>query len=170
MPKLIVKNRYGVVPNEILNSKKLSLKAKGLFAYLQSKPDGWKFSITRMAQQLKEGKDAIREAIKELERWGLLRRKPIKDKNGKWAGFQYELHEKLAEKPSTENPTTVNPTTVIPDSISKKEYSKKEYSKKEYSKNLKDFPKLVVFMKEKEKGPPLEFYPTLEEIEKKNKR
>jgi predicted ArsR family transcriptional regulator len=140
MAKLIVKSRFGVIPVEILNSKELSLSAKGLYGYLQSKPDGWKFSISRMASQLKEGKDAIRRAILELERFGLLKRVPKKDKNGRWAGYDYELSdkmsenqtissEKLAEKPSTENPTTVNPTTDFSDTISKKDNSKKENSK-----------------------------------------
>jgi hypothetical protein len=132
MAKLIIKSRYGVIPNEILNSKELSLSAKGLYGYLQSKPDGWRFSISRMASQLKEGKDAIRRAVLELERFGLLKRIPKRDKNGKWAGYDYELSDKmvenptisskkLAEKPSTENPTTGNPTTDSSDTLSKKD-------------------------------------------------
>jgi hypothetical protein len=147
MPKLIIKNKYGIIPNEILNSKELSLSAKGLYGYLQSKPDGWRFSISRMASQLKEGKDAIRRAILELEKFGLLRRIPLKNKEGKWAGYDYELREglaenpptsseKLAENPSTENPTTANPTTGFPYTISNIDNSKKEYSKKENIYNI----------------------------------
>jgi DNA-binding MarR family transcriptional regulator len=149
MPKLIVKNRYGVIPNEILNSEKLSLKAKGLFAYLQSKPNEWKFSISRMSSQLKEGKDAIRDAIKELEKFGLLKRIPVKDKRGKWLGYNYELSEKIKENPSSENPTTGNPSSVFSDTISKKEYSKKEYSNKEYNIKLKNYPTLEEIYKKK---------------------
>jgi hypothetical protein len=147
MPKLIIKNKYGIIPNEILNSKELSLSAKGLYGYLQSKPDGWRFSISRMASQLKEGKDAIRRAILELEKFGLLKRIPKKDKGGRWVGYDYELREelaenppispeKLAENPTTENPTTANPTTGFPYTISNIDNSKKEYSKKENIYNI----------------------------------
>ena len=55
MGKLIVKNRYGTIPNDLLNSTKISFKAKGLFAYIQSKPDNWEFSAERISKQVKEG-------------------------------------------------------------------------------------------------------------------
>jgi DNA-binding MarR family transcriptional regulator len=83
--KISIRERYATVPNELLNNPDISLKAKGLFAYLQSKPDNWSFSIDRMASQLKENRDAIRGAIKELEEHGYLIRKRRRE-NGKWNG------------------------------------------------------------------------------------
>jgi hypothetical protein len=135
MAKLIIKNKYGIIPDEILNSKDLSLSAKGLYGYLQSKPDGWKFSINRMSLQLKEGKDAIRKAVLELEKFGLLKRTPIKDKEGKWDGYDYELMGKLAEKPLAENPTTAKPSTDSPGIFSKTDNSKTDNSKTDNSNN-----------------------------------
>jgi hypothetical protein len=133
MTKLIIKNKYGIIPDEILNSKNLSLAAKGLYGYLQSKPDGWKFSINRMSFQLKEGKDAIRKAVLELEKFGLLKRTPTKDKDGKWNGYDYELFGKLAENPLAENPTTANPSTDLSDTHSKTDNSKTDSSKTDSS-------------------------------------
>jgi len=127
MSKLYVKNRYGQIPNRILSDKNLSLKAKGLWVYMQSKPDGWTFSIARIVSQVKEGKTAIQQAVKELEKNGLLVRKPIKDSKGKWNGYDYIL----LETPLTENQSTENRLTENPVNISNKEYSKKEYSNKE---------------------------------------
>jgi len=122
MAKLIIKNKYGIAPNEILNNENISLKAKGLYTYLQSKPDGWKFSIQRISLQTKDGKSAVREAIKELENFGYLKRIPLKDDNGRWNGYDYELSEKpLSEKRTTENPMTENY-----DTISNKDNSKKD--------------------------------------------
>ena len=122
MAKLIIKNRYGIAPNEILNNENISLKAKGLYTYLQSKPDGWKFSIQRISIQTKDGKSAIRGAIKELENLGYLKRIPLKDDDGRWNGYDYELSEKpLSEKRTTENPMTENY-----DTISNKDNSKKD--------------------------------------------
>jgi hypothetical protein len=124
MNKLIIQNRYATIPNELLNNPNLSLKAKGLFAYLQGKPENWRFSVSRMATQLKEGKDAIRQSLKELEDSGYLSRKSIKNQDGTWGGCDYIL----AENPSSENPPTDNPPTDNPDTLSNKDDSKKEYS------------------------------------------
>ena len=72
MSKLQIKNRYAVTPNELLNNKEISLKAKGLFAFLQSKPDNWSFSAEKIALQLKEGVKTVRTTLRELESFGLL--------------------------------------------------------------------------------------------------
>lgn len=42
------KNDFTIVSNFLLNDKTLSFKAKGLFAYLFSKPDDWDFSVERI--------------------------------------------------------------------------------------------------------------------------
>jgi len=124
--KLYIEKHYGTAPNNLLNSTEISLKAKGLFTYLQSKPDGWHFSIRRIANQMLEGKDAIRNALKELEKSGYLQRKPIRNDKGEWKGYNYIL----SENPSTDFPTTDSPMADEPDTISKKENSKKEIVKK----------------------------------------
>jgi len=124
MAKLFISNRYGQVPNELLNRKDISLKAKGMFAYLQAKPDGWEFSVERMEEQTKDGRDSITVAIKELETIGYLKRKPVKDSGGKWDGYDYTLTEKpekpLTDKPLAEKPLTVKPLTENPQPLVRK--------------------------------------------------
>lgn len=127
MSKLYIKNRYGQAPNKLLNDEKISAKAKGLFTFLQSKPDGWKFSTRRITSQQKEGKDAISSGLNELEKAGYLRRKSTKDGKGKWSGYDYFL----ADYPFTDNPLTDKPLTDKGVTLSNKEYSNKEYSNKE---------------------------------------
>ncbi len=127
MSKLIIKNRYATTPNELLNNENLSLKAKGLFAYLQSKPENWRFSVGRMAGQLKEGKEAITKALKELEDYGILSRKAVRKDDGTWDGYDYIL----SESPLTENPLTDNSLTEKGVTLSKKDNSKKDNSKKD---------------------------------------
>ena len=97
MSKLFIEKKYNQALNELLNNKKISLKAKGLFEYLQSKPDGWKVSEERISLQLKEGKSAIREALHELEKFGYLRRERVRNKTGKWDGRDYYLYPKAIE-------------------------------------------------------------------------
>lgn len=130
MSKLIVSSRYGTTPNEILNSKELSLKAKGLYGFLQCKPDNWNFSTERIASQVKESEKVIRATLQELERFGLLTRvnRP-KDKNGKWTGYEYTLHESITDIPKPPLPKAVgreNGNTDLGEDISNKDYSKQD--------------------------------------------
>ena len=125
MSKLIIEKRYATTPNAILNEPLLSLKAKGMFAYLQSKPENWKFSVNRMANELMEGKQSIQNALKELENYGLLCRIAQKNERGKWIGFDYVL----SETPFTENPSTVNPLTGNPATLNKQYNNKQEIIK-----------------------------------------
>lgn len=128
MGKLIIARRYGQTPNHILNNKELSLKAKGMFAFLQSKPEDWKFSAERIAGQLKEGLTSVKSVLKELEEFGLLERKPAKKVNGKWNGYDYTLYEEKQQSGNrwTENhPTETQPTVNLPN-ISNKDNSNKD--------------------------------------------
>lgn len=65
---------FSFVDNEVLEDKNLSAKAKGIWAFLMTKPDGWEVSIKELTEQLPEGKDSIRTALNELEDAGLLDR------------------------------------------------------------------------------------------------
>lgn len=78
-------------PVELLERKDVSLKAKGLFAYLESKPLEWKFSLDKIAEEIKEGKDSIRSAVKELEEEGYIRFIPKRDDEGKWHEKKFVL-------------------------------------------------------------------------------
>lgn len=70
---------FAQVAREVLNNKNLSLKAKGLYAYLYGKPITWDFSSVRMAKELKESRNGIMPLLRELEEIGLLERKKQKD-------------------------------------------------------------------------------------------
>lgn len=132
MAKLIINNRYGIVPNGLLNNPNLTFKAKGLFAYIQSKPDGWNFSAKNISNQTKESIDAVRTGLVELEEHGYLVRTKYNRENG-LLDIEYTLYSDpvtenpTTDKPSLENPTTENPTTIVRKNSSKKELSKKEF-------------------------------------------
>lgn len=65
------------VANEVLNNPNLSLKAKGLYAYLYSKPEDWDFASLRISNESTDGRDSVRVALAELEAYGLLTRKKL---------------------------------------------------------------------------------------------
>ena len=105
---------FTVVGNAMLRDPRLSLKTKGLFAVMLSKPGNWEFSISGLAAEAGTGKDAIRTSLKELEQAGYLtREKQSHGERGKFAGSVYILQEDSIS-PLSDYPTTVEPTTVDP--------------------------------------------------------
>lgn len=140
---------FGVVPNKLLNNSNISLKAKGLYGFMQSKPIGWKFSAKNIANQNKESVDSISNGLKELEKFGFLKREKKPTANGFTVTYtlvyeQFDLSIFSDEKPITENPILENPileNPIIGKTLnnSKKEDSKKEISKKDNRESALDF-------------------------------
>lgn len=64
---------FGWEPNEIIFNQNLSLKAKGLWLYMNAKPDGWYFASERIAKESTDGISSVRAALKELADNGLLK-------------------------------------------------------------------------------------------------
>lgn len=87
---------FAQIKNEVLQDKNLSLKAKGLFAYLYSKPNDWEFSGDRMTSENLDGRKSIYSALKELESAGYLQR--IKRPDGKVDYYVTYTKEPIAQK------------------------------------------------------------------------
>lgn len=116
MAKFTVAERYSVIPNDIINMPELSLKAKGLFAYIQWKPDWWEFSAERIAADNKDWLDSVAAWLSELEDCQLLTREKYQDELWHWA-IAYTLYAKPCTGFSKVGKATNN---------SKKEISNKE--------------------------------------------
>lgn len=137
MAKLKIVNRYGITPNEVLNNKGLTWKAKGLYGYIQSKPEDWEFAVSRITNDAKDGRDGTASGIQELEDLGYLRRRKFKNDKGQW-DIEYTLYdqpitenpERLEDETITENPLTENPSTENPET-NKERFTNKEIIKKE---------------------------------------
>lgn len=102
-------SQYTQTPNKIIDHKKMSLKAKGLWTFLNSKPNDWDFSVRGTASFNKDGKDGITAGMKELEMFGYLKRVPIKGSSGQWDGHDYHLFD---QPQITVSGKTVNGKTV----------------------------------------------------------
>jgi hypothetical protein len=62
------------VANTVLNDTNISAKAKGIYAYLYSKPDGWDFNGDRIADDMKDGRKSVFSGLQELESAGYIKR------------------------------------------------------------------------------------------------
>ena len=58
---------YTVMSNHHLQDGNLSLKAKGLLSMMLSLPEDWVYSVEGLVSLCKEGRDAVRSALAELE-------------------------------------------------------------------------------------------------------
>ena len=109
---------YTVMPNHHLRNQELSLKAKGLLSQMLSLPDNWDYTLKGLSLINREKIDAIREAIRELERAGYIVRSRERDEKGRLRGADYIIYEfpkkPVSDLPTLENPTLDNPTQENP--------------------------------------------------------
>jgi hypothetical protein len=76
---------YESIARHVLQDERLSYRARGVLASIMSRPDGWRTSAEQLAKQGKEGREAIRAALKELETVGYLGRARVQDaETGLW--------------------------------------------------------------------------------------
>ena len=107
----VEKNKgYTVMSNHHLRNHTLSLKAKGLLSQMLSLPEDWDYTLQGLAQINKESIDAIREAVRELERAGYIERSRERDERGCLRGTVYTIYEQPHTEPTPEEPTQALPT------------------------------------------------------------
>ena len=110
---------YTVMSNHHLRNKELSLKAKGLLSQMLSLPEDWDYTLAGLSFINREKIDAIREAVKELERAGYIVRSRERDEKGRLRDADYVIFEQpqtppVSDLPTLENPTLDNPTLEKP--------------------------------------------------------
>ena len=111
----VEKNKgYTVMSNHHLRNHTLSLKAKGLLSQMLSLPEDWDYTLQGLAQINKESIDAIREAVRELERAGYIKRSRERDARGCLRGTIYTIYEQPQTQPEPEKPAQAVPALVQP--------------------------------------------------------
>lgn len=135
---------FSQVSNQALRDKTLSLRAKGLYALIQSYitiPDFVLYKQTLINMSI-EGKDAFESAWKELKNRGYLVQIRGKNTEGKFI-YEYELldfieEKEMIEKPYTEKPYTEKPSTVKPPYGKTGVYNNKDFNKTDLNNKYKN--------------------------------
>ena len=102
---------FTIMSNHHLRDKKLSLKAKGLLSLILSLPEDWDYTLKGLSYICKEGVDAVRMAVKELEDAGYIERRRFRNEKGQLKSIEYIIHEvpeteeDTIEEPKSENTT-----------------------------------------------------------------
>lgn len=107
-----------------LNDSKMSWRAKGLLAYMLSKPDDWFFYMDELERQASDGIASLRSAFKELQDKGYVKKERKQDEHGKfvWETTVYELpsiEKPYMDKPSMESPSMEKPSTGEPSTVNR---------------------------------------------------
>ena len=79
-----------------------------------SLPEDWNYTLQGLAQINKESIDAIREAVRELERAGYIKRSRERDERGCLRGTVYTIYEQPHTEPTPEEPAQALPASENP--------------------------------------------------------
>lgn len=86
------RRRHTTVDRRAINDERLSFRARGVLVWLLDKPDNWRTDSVALARAGKEGREAVRSALRELEEHGYLVRSRTRDERGRWVTV-VEVHE-----------------------------------------------------------------------------
>lgn len=88
-------SNFVMMDKTFLEDERLSFKAKGILAYLLSKPDDWKVIVGNLVNSSKDGKASVYAGLKELKECGYYEKVPIRNEQGtriiRWESTVYEV-------------------------------------------------------------------------------
>ncbi|MBD0689801.1 hypothetical protein [Streptomyces sp. CBMA123] len=97
---------FTVLPNALLQYRRLSYTARGLLADLLSRPDGWREDGRHMADTSPQGRGAIRKALKELTEAGYYRVEKIRLPDGTIISETHVFDTPQLSRPSATPPAS----------------------------------------------------------------
>lgn len=111
------RDRWTTIDRQTINDERLSFKALGLLIWLLDKPDDWRIDSEAIGRQdRKEGRDAVRTALRELEDCGYLKRTRSQGRDGRWI-TESEISEVSDQvTPEAGYPSSVEPASAEPPS------------------------------------------------------
>lgn len=118
------RDRFVMIAKQSMEDSRLSWKARGLLAYLLTKPDNWNVMVCQLVKEAPDGRDAVYSGLAELERFGYITRTMTRSLDGSFDGVETQVHEIPIE---SDNPTsTENGLSVSGQSTTKEERSLKK--------------------------------------------
>lgn len=106
LARLIKKNRgnYTNTSNLIIRDDRLHWNSRGIFVYLWSQANEWQFYVKEIVKHSPGGETELRTALKELEKYGYLKRTPRHGQSGSFNGMDWILSDVGGLNRHAENP------------------------------------------------------------------
>lgn len=137
------KVNYSQITNDLLNDKNLSLKAKGLYSFMYSKPDDFNFTIRSLSKLLLEGQRAIMATLQELKDNGWITYSKHADGSGIYSlNENPNLQNSNLDNPNLQNPNIDNSNLLKQQHINNTIFSN---NKDINNKEAIDFQKLILY-------------------------
>ena len=99
------RNRYLVLDQRIVDDTRLSWAARGMLAYLLSRPDNWEVRVTDLQRRGNLGRDGTYRLIGDLRSTGYVEFQQARDARGCIRGGSYIVRE-IPNPPHPESPDT----------------------------------------------------------------
>lgn len=108
-----------MLPNCTLRDNRLSLKTRAILAIMFSLPEDWDYTAAGLSTICGAGRDAVRSALRELEKFGYLTRVQRHDESGHFGRNEYIVTDEPAEgwpldDTAVRSPETDEPLTGFP--------------------------------------------------------
>lgn len=87
------RERYVIISKVGLEDERLSWKARGLLAYLLSKPDNWTVLVAHLVKQSPDGRASVRSGLMELREAGYITSERSRDDDGQFDGWETQVFE-----------------------------------------------------------------------------
>ena len=104
-----VASNYTTISNALLCDETISFEARGMLAYLLSKPQTWQVKVTDLLRAGKCGKALIYRILNELISAGYVRTVRRRDSSGAFEQMEYEVYgSPLTDLPDVAKPDAAN--------------------------------------------------------------
>ncbi len=110
------RHRFVILDQQAVEDTRLSWAARGLLAYLLSRPDDWRVLINDLRKRGDLGRDGIYKLLRELRDTGYVRFQRSRDEQGRIRGGTYRVQE-IPISPHPDLPDTAEPDTASPDPV-----------------------------------------------------
>ncbi|MFC8373055.1 hypothetical protein ACFUIT_34705 [Streptomyces sp. NPDC057239] len=84
-------DQFTQIANGLFRDVRLSFRTKGLFGYISTHATGWQVTVADLVKVGPEGRDAVRGALRELQRHGYLVREQLRHADGTPGEIVYSI-------------------------------------------------------------------------------
>lgn len=112
------RKRWVTIDQRAVEDERLPWAARGLLAYLLSKPDDWQVRVKDLQKRGDLGRDGIYKLLAVLRRFHYLSYQKKRDRNGRVRGGSYAVYEvPYTDRPESASPDTARPGSVNPEAL-----------------------------------------------------